>query len=122
MSDPDLREAEKVTIFSRAILKEGTWYTFQEVEGFLVEGSDQTYKKDGDSLTSHYVGLRLMVKAMVVVWWNNTSVTSVVSKLCINCCSSVLVVSRVLFGKRAGAVLDIDDIPTTLKTVYVSSR
>ena len=47
MSDPDLRESEKVTIYSRAILKEGTWYSFQEVEGFLVEGSEETFKEDG---------------------------------------------------------------------------
>ena len=111
MSDPDLREAEKVTIFSRAILKEGTWYTFQEVEGFLVEGSDQTYKKDGDS---PYIPLRWTSingesygRGLVEQYLGDFRSLEALYQLLLEASS---VMSRVLFGKRAGAVLDIDDI------------
>lgn len=111
MSDPELREAKKVTIFSRAILKEGTWYTFQEVEGFLVDGSDQTFKKDG---ALPYIPLRWTSingesygRGLVEQYLGDFRSLEALYQLLLEASS---VMSRVIFGKRAGSVIDIDDI------------
>lgn len=111
LSDPDLQEAEKVTLFTRAIKKEGTWYMFQEVEGFVVDGSEQTFKTDtelpfiplrwtsingenyGRGLVEQYLGDFRSLEALYQLLLEASSV-----------------MSRVIFGKRAGSVLDIDDI------------
>jgi hypothetical protein len=111
LSDPDLQEAEKVTIFTRCIKKEGTWYMFQEVEGFVVEGSEQTFKADdeipfiplrwtsingenyGRGLVEQYLGDFRSLEALYQLLLEASSV-----------------MSRVIFGKRAGSVLDVDDI------------
>lgn len=111
MSDPALKETEKVTIYSRAILKAGTWYTFQEVEGFLVEGSEQTFKKNG---AFPYIPLRWTSingenygRGIVEQYLGDFRSLEALYQLLLEASS---VMSRVLFGKRAGAVLDIDDI------------
>ena len=111
MSDPDLREAEKVTIFSRAILKEGTWYTFQEVEGFIVEGSEENFKNGKDF---PYIPLRWTSingesygRGLVEQYLGDFRSLEALYQLLLEASS---VMSRVIFGKRAGAVLDIDDI------------
>ena len=111
MSDPDLRESEKVTIYSRAILKEGTWYSFQEVEGFLVEGSEETFKEDG---ALPYIPLRWTSingenygRGLVEQYLGDFRSLEALYQLLLEASS---VMSRVIFGKRAGSVLDIDDI------------
>ena len=111
MSDPDLREAEKVTIYSRAILKEGTWYTFQEVEGFIVEGSDETFNK-GKAFP--YIPLRWTSingesygRGLVEQFLGDFRSLEALYQLLLEASS---VMSRVIFGKRAGAVIDIDDL------------
>ena len=111
MSDPDLREAEKVTIFNRAILKEGTWYTFQEVEGFIVEGSEQTFSS-ADELP--YIPLRWTSmngenygRGLVEQYLGDFRSLEALYQLLLEASS---VMSRVIFGKRAGSVVDIDDI------------
>ena len=111
LSDPDLQEAENVTIFTRCIKKDGTWYMFQEVEGFVVEGSEQTFKADdeipfiplrwtsingenyGRGLVEQYLGDFRSLEALYQLLLEASSV-----------------MSRVIFGKRAGSVLDVDDI------------
>lgn len=111
MSDPDLRESEKVTIYSRAILKEGTWYSFQEVEGFLVEGSEETFKEDG---SLPYIPLRWTSingenygRGLVEQYLGDFRSLEALYQLLLEASS---VMSRVIFGKRAGSVLDVDDI------------
>jgi hypothetical protein len=111
MSDPDLQEAENVTLFNRCIKKEGVWYMFQEVEGFVVEGSEETFKDDkempfiplrwtsingesyGRGLVEQYLGDFRSLEALYQLLLEASSV-----------------MSRVVFGKRAGSVLDVDDI------------
>lgn len=109
-NDPEMAEATKVTIYTRAIKKEGTWYEFQEVEGILVEGSDITYKEGelpfiplrwtsingesyGRGLVEQYLGDFRSLEALYQLLLEASSV-----------------MSRVLFGKRAGSVVDVDDI------------
>ena len=111
MSDPDLRTAEKVTIYSRAVLKEGTWYTFQEVEGFLVEGSDETFKRGG---AFPYIPLRWTSingenygRGLVEQYLGDFRSLEALYQLLLEASS---VMSRVIFGKRAGSVIDVDDI------------
>lgn len=108
--DPELREATKVTIYTRAIKKNGVWYEFQEVEGILVEGSDIEYTDQelpfiplrwtsingenyGRGLVEQYLGDFRSLEALYQLLLEASSV-----------------MSRVIFGKRAGSVLDVDDI------------
>lgn len=108
--DPEIAEMTKVTIYTRAIKKDGMWYEFQEVEGILVEGSDVTYKDDelpfiplrwtsingesyGRGLVEQYLGDFRSLEALYQLLLEASSV-----------------MSRVIFGKRAGSVIDIADI------------
>lgn len=108
--DPEIQDATKVTIYTRAIKKDGTWYEFQEVEGILVEGSDVTYKETelpfiplrwtsingesyGRGLVEQYLGDFRSLEALYQLLLEASSV-----------------MSRVIFGKRAGSVIDVDDI------------
>lgn len=108
--DPELADATKVTIYTRAIKKNGTWYEFQEVEGILVEGSDVTYTDQelpfiplrwtsingesyGRGLVEQYLGDFRSLEALYQLLLEASSV-----------------MSRVIFGKRAGSVIDVDDI------------
>jgi hypothetical protein len=109
--DPELADATKVTIYTRAVKKEGVWYEWQEVEGIFVEGSDTTYKQDkelpfiplrwtsingenyGRGLVEQYLGDFRSLEALYQLLLEASSV-----------------MSRVIFGKRAGSVVDVDDI------------
>ena len=108
--DPEIAEMTKVTIYTRAIKKDGMWYEFQEVEGILVEGSDITYKDSelpyiplrwtsingesyGRGLVEQYLGDFRSLEALYQLLLEASSV-----------------MSRVIFGKRAGSVVDVDDI------------
>lgn len=111
LSDPELKTATKVTIFNRAILKENTWYTFQEVEGFVVDGSEQTHKKGGDL---PYIPLRWTSingesygRGLVEQYLGDFRSLEALYQLLLEASS---VMSRVIFGKRAGSVVDVDDI------------
>lgn len=109
--DPELADATKLTIYTRAIKKDGVWYEFQEVEGIFVEGSDLTYKDEkelpfiplrwtsingenyGRGLVEQYLGDFRSLEALYQLLLEASSV-----------------MSRVIFGKRAGSVIDVDDI------------
>lgn len=110
-NDPEIADSSKVTIYTRAIFKEGVWYEFQEVEEILVEGSDKIYKdvKDlpfiplrwtsingenyGRGLVEQYLGDFRSLEGLYQLLMEASAV-----------------MSRVLFGKRAGSTVDIDDI------------
>ena len=120
MSDPDLQEAEKVTIFTRAIKKEGVWYMFQEVEGFVVEGSEQTFKNNNElpfiplrwtSINGENYG-----RGLVEQYLGDFRSLEALYQLLLEASS---VMSRVIFGKRAGSVLDIDDINEAENGIWI---
>jgi hypothetical protein len=111
LSDPDLQEAENVTIFNRAIKKDGVWYLFQEVEGFVVGGSEETFKDNNElpliplrwtSINGENYG-----RGLVEQYLGDFRSLEALYQLLLEASS---VMSRVIFGKRAGSVLDVDDI------------
>ena len=111
LADKEFAEKTKVTIYTRAIRKEGAWYEFQEVEDIYLEGSDIVFKNDrelpfiplrwtsingesyGRGLVEQYLGDFRSLEALYQLLLEASSV-----------------MSRVLFGKRAGSVIDVDDI------------
>jgi hypothetical protein len=109
--DPELADATKVTIYTRAIKKEGVWYEFQEVEGILVEGSDLTYT---DPKELPFIPLRWTSingesygRGLVEQYLGDFRSLEALYQLLLEASS---VMSRVIFGKRAGSVIDVDDI------------
>lgn len=111
LSDPELREAAIVDIFTRAIKKEGSWYMFQEVEGIFVDGSESTFK---DARDLPFIPLRWTSingesygRGLVEQYLGDFRSLEALYQLLLEASS---VMSRVIFGKRAGSVLDVDDI------------
>ena len=111
LSDPELREAESVTIYTRAIKKEGVWYEFQEVEQFVVDGSDTSYKDDNElpfiALRWTSINGESYGRGLVEQYLGDFRSLEALYQLMIEASS---VMSRVIFGKRAGSVIDVDDI------------
>lgn len=110
-NDPEMKEATKVTIYTRAIKKDRVWYEFQEVEGILVENSDIVYNDDRDlpfiplrwtSINGESYG-----RGLVEQYLGDFRSLEALYQLLLEASS---VMSRVLFGKRAGSVIDVDDI------------
>jgi hypothetical protein len=111
MEDSQIADATTVTIYTRALKKEGVWYEFQEVESVLVQDSLVVYRKDnqlpfiplrwtsingenyGRGLVEQYLGDFRSLEALYQLLLESSSV-----------------MSRVIFGKRAGSVIDVDDI------------
>lgn len=111
LADKEFAEKTKVTIYTRAIRKEGVWYEFQEVEDIFLEGSDVIFKNDrelpfiplrwtsingesyGRGLVEQYLGDFRSLEALYQLLLEASSV-----------------MSRVIFGKRAGSVIDVADI------------
>ncbi len=109
--DDTLGDASKVTIYTRAIRVEGNWYEFQEVEAVLVEGSERAIKDEkelpfiplrwtsingesyGRGLVEQYLGDFRSLEGLYQLLMEASAV-----------------MSRVLFGKRAGSTIDVDDI------------
>jgi len=109
--NPEVSEATQVTIYTRAVKKSGIWFEYQEVEGVFVEGSDTKYTDDtklpfiplrwtsingenyGRGLVEQYLGDFRSLEALYQLLLEASAV-----------------MSRVLFGKRAGSVVDIDDL------------
>lgn len=107
----DLADTSNVTIYTRALRKDGKWYEWQEVEGILVENSDVTYNTEqelpfiplrwtsingesyGRGLVEQYLGDFRSLEALYQLLLEASSV-----------------MSRVIFGKRAGSVIDVDDL------------
>jgi len=108
---PEAEDTSMVTIYTRAIKREGTWYEFQEVEDIFVEGSDVTYTEDnklpfiplrwtsingesyGRGLVEQYLGDFRSLEALYQLLLEASSV-----------------MSKVVFGKRPGSTVDVDDI------------
>ena len=110
-SDPEIADSSSVTIFTRAILKEGVWYEFQEVEDIFVEGSDTTYK---DNKELPFIPLRWTSingesygRGLVEQYLGDFRSLEGLYQLLMEASS---VMARVLFGKRAGSTVDVDDI------------
>lgn len=111
LADKELATATKVTIYTRAIRKEGIWYEFQEVEDIFVADSDIIYTNQkelpfiplrwtsingesyGRGLVEQYLGDFRSLEALYQLLLEASAV-----------------MSRVIFGKRAGSVVDIDDL------------
>lgn len=109
--DSDLREASDVTLYTRAIKKDGVWYEFQEVEDVIVEGSDVTYTSDD---TLPFIPLRWTSingenygRGLVEQYLGDFRSLEALYQLLLEASS---VMSRVIFGKRAGSVVDVDDL------------
>lgn len=111
LENKELATATKVTIYTRAIRKEGIWYEFQEVEDIFVADSDIIYTNQkelpfiplrwtsingesyGRGLVEQYLGDFRSLEALYQLLLEASAV-----------------MSRVIFGKRAGSVVDIDDL------------
>jgi hypothetical protein len=110
-ADDTISETGKVTIYTRAIFKEGVWYEFQEVEGIFVADSDVVYK-DASSLP--FIPLRWTSingenygRGIVEQYLGDFRSLEALYQLLLEASS---VMSRVIFGKRAGSTVDISDI------------
>lgn len=110
-NDPEIADSSKVTIYTRAIYKEGVWYEFQEVEEILVDGSEAQYK---DAKELPFIPLRWTSingesygRGLVEQYLGDFRSLEGLYQLLME---SSAVMSRVLFGKRAGSTVDIDDI------------
>lgn len=110
-SDPDLKESTKLTIYTRAARKEGVWYEWQEVEGIVVEDSDVTYNNPNDlpfiplrwtSINGENYG-----RGLVEQYLGDFRSLEALRQLLLE---GSAVMARVIFGKRAGSVVDVDDI------------
>ena len=101
----------KVTIYTRARKREGVWYEWQEVEEVFVDGSDVTYTEEKElpfiplrwtSINGENYG-----RGLVEQYLGDFRSLEALSQLLIEASA---VMARVLFGKRAGSVVDVDDI------------
>ena len=109
--DATVADGAKVTIYTRAIYKEGYWYEFQEVESVYVEDSLVRYNKANEL---RFIPLRWTSingenygRGLVEQYLGDFRSLEGLYQLLIE---SSAVMSRVLFGKRAGSTVDIDDI------------
>ena len=111
--NPEIAESTQVTIYTRGIKKSGVWFEYQEVEGVFVEDSDTKYTDDtklpfiplrwtsingenyGRGLVEQYLGDFRSLEALYQLLLEASAV-----------------MARVLFGKKAGSVVDVDDLNT----------
>jgi hypothetical protein len=110
MDEETLTEDGDLYVYTRAVVKNGTWIEYQSVNDIFVEGSDSTYKQDanpfiplrwgaingenyGRGLTEQYLGDFRSLEALYQLLIEAAAVQS-----------------RVIFGKRPGAVIDIQDL------------
>ena len=110
-NDPTIQDSTRATIYTRAIKKLGVWYEFQEVEGILVEGSDVSY---GDPKELPFIPLRWTSingesygRGLVEQYLGDFRSLEALYQLLLEASS---VMARVIFGKRAGSTVDVDDI------------
>jgi hypothetical protein len=101
----------KVNIYTRAVKKDGKWYEYQEVEDVFVEGSDTTYSKESElpfiplrwtSINGENYG-----RGLVEQYLGDFRSLEALYQLLLEASA---VMSKVIFGKRPGGVLDVDDI------------
>lgn len=112
----DIKEQTEATegtleIYTRAVLKEGQWYEYQHVDTVPVEKSMQTYKNDD---TFIYMPLRWTSingenygRGLVEQYLGDFISLEGLHQLMLEASA---VMARVIFGKRPGAQLDIDEL------------
>ena len=106
-------EAKDVDIFTRALLKNGQWVEYQEVEDTLVDGSDVIYS-DLDKLP--FIPLRWSAingenygRGLVEQFLGDFRSLEALYQLLIE---SSAVQARTIFGKRPGSQVDLDELNT----------
>ena len=119
-SDPAIGDGSRATIYTRAIKKLGVWYEFQEVEGVLVEGSDVVYEDPNElpfiplrwtSINGESYG-----RGLVEQYLGDFRSLEALYQLLLEASS---VMARVIFGKRAGSTVDVDDLNTAENGVCI---
>jgi len=101
-----------VGVYTRAVLKSGTWYEYQHVGSVLVEGSLAQLKKDSPDFP--YIPLRWSAingenygRGLVEQYLGDFITLEGLSQMLIEASA---VMARVIFGKKPGGVLDIDEL------------
>lgn len=101
-------ETKKVVVYTRAILSEGTWIEYQEVEDVVVQGSEKNYSKEdlpyiplrwtsingenyGRGLVEQYLGDFRSLEALYQLLVETAAVSA-----------------RTIFGIKPGSVTDMD--------------
>jgi len=100
-----------IDIYTRAVLKQDKWYEYQHVNTIPVEGSMATYKDDDKFI---YIPLRWSAingenygRGLVEQYLGDFITLEGLSQMLIEASA---VMARVIFGKRPGAQLDIDEL------------
>jgi len=102
---------EDIEIYTRAVLKEGSWYEYQHVNSVPVADSMATYKDDEKFI---YIPLRWSAingenygRGLVEQYLGDFITLEGLSQMLIEASA---VMARVIFGKKPGAQLDIDEL------------
>lgn len=103
-------ETKKVIVYTRAILTEGDWIEYQEVEDVPLKGSEKTFKTD----KLPYIPLRWTSingenygRGLVEQYLGDFRSLEALYQLLIE---TAAVQARTVFGKIAGATVDMDDL------------
>jgi hypothetical protein len=111
LQDDEAADGADISLYTRAVYREGQWFEYQEVDGVFVEGSDSTYK-DLDNLP--FIPLRWTSingenygRGLVEQYLGDFRSLEALYQLLIEASA---VMSRVLFGKKPGTMTEIDDI------------
>lgn len=107
----DLEKDGKLTLYTRAVNKLGSWYEYQMVESTLVDGSEATYK---DSTKLPYIPLRWTAisgenygRGLVEQYIGDFRSLEALYQLVLENCA---ISARTIFGKKPGSVIDIEDL------------
>jgi len=110
LDEGDVTDEGEVFIYTRALQKQGKWIEYQSVGDVFVDGSDTTYTKD----TLPYIPLRWSSingenygRGLVEQYLGDFRSLEGLYQLTIE---AAAVQARVIFGKRPGAQLDVDDL------------
>ena len=107
----DSAEAEIVGIYTRAVKKNGVWYEYQTIEDVIVENSEVVYQDEKElpfiplrwtSINGEHYG-----RGLVEQYLGDFRSLEALYQLLLEASA---VMSRVLFGKRAGSTVDIADL------------
>lgn len=107
----DFEEGKQITLYTRAVLRDGVWYEYQEVEDIFVEGSDTAYTKETDL---PFIPLRWTAingesygRGLVEQYIGDFRSLEGLYQLLIEASA---VMSRVIFGIKPGSVIDVDEL------------
>lgn len=110
-ADTTLEDSTKVEIYIRSVRKDGVWYEYQTVEDVIVEGSEATFT-DPNELPS--IPLRWTAingenygRGLVEQYLGDFRSLEALYQLLLEASA---VMSRVIFGKRAGSTVDVADL------------